>query len=92
MRRYQITQMSVVPLILKALEERIREKLDALPSQSDAAVSATWWRSYKARNDSRVVDCFAGQLRSETTCGTCRARSRASPRGACVAPGSPSSP
>ena len=40
MRRYQITQMSVVPLILKALEERIREKLDALPSLQRRAIDA----------------------------------------------------
>ena len=32
MKRYEITHMALVPLILKALKERIQEKLDELPS------------------------------------------------------------
>jgi long-chain acyl-CoA synthetase len=32
MKRYSITHMALVPMLLKAFETRIREKLDALPS------------------------------------------------------------
>lgn len=30
-----------------------------------------WWKNYEERNDSVVVDCFAGQLKSEVTCQHC---------------------
>ena len=29
------------------------------------------WNNYKSRNDSKIVDLFQGQLKSEVTCNTC---------------------
>lgn len=40
MRRYAITQMSVVPLILRAFEERVRERIEALPKVQRQALEA----------------------------------------------------
>ena len=40
MKRYAVTQMSVVPLILKAFEERVRERIDALPKLQRQALDA----------------------------------------------------
>lgn len=44
---------------------------------SDADISDVWWRYYQARNASHVVDCFSGQLKTETVCKRCGHRSRA---------------
>ena len=40
LKRYQITHMAVVPLILSAFERAVREKLDALPEWQRQAVDA----------------------------------------------------
>jgi long-chain acyl-CoA synthetase len=40
MKRYGVTHMALVPRILKALEERIREQLDALPEGRRAILDA----------------------------------------------------
>ena len=40
MRRYGVTHMALVPRILKALEEKIREQIDALPERRRAILDA----------------------------------------------------
>ena len=39
MKRYRITHMALVPMILKALETRVREKIEGLPNLAKQAVS-----------------------------------------------------
>ena len=53
------------------------QELDDDPSASDAEVSAGWWEYDCARNDSPLHDMFAGQFRSQVTCGVCGRKSRA---------------
>lgn len=74
MRRYRVTQMAVVPLILKALERAIRERLDEQPDDRrrifDALTTLNAALTAKAPNHglSRwlikpIHDAFGGQLR-----------------------------
>jgi ubiquitin C-terminal hydrolase len=53
------------------------QELDDDPASSDAQVSSTWWHYYCARNDSVLKELFAGQFRSQVTCGRCGKQSRA---------------
>lgn len=68
---------------LSALLDRVHEDLNRirqkpyveLPDRngrSDALVAQEAWAGHLARNDSRVVDLFHGQLRSTVTCPECR--------------------
>ncbi len=53
------------------------QELDDDPAASDAHVSQVWWDYNCARNDSPLNDLFAGQFRSQVTCGVCGRKSRA---------------
>jgi ubiquitin C-terminal hydrolase len=47
------------------------EAIQDLPHDSLAVRSNRWWKNYTDRNDSFIVDLFAGQLQSTLTCLEC---------------------
>lgn len=47
-----------------------QELLD-IQDETDVAKSDRFWRHYKERNDSALVDIFCGQLRSAVLCASC---------------------
>lgn len=75
LKRYRITKMTVVPMILKAFERSLREKLDDLPSRSQSVFGAlTSLNRALTRKAPRpelskwlmkpVLDAFGGELRT----------------------------
>ena len=50
-------------------------QLEDVKGESEAEQAQRWWRNHCERNDSAVVDLFAGQLRSEVSCAVCKHRS-----------------
>lgn len=74
MKRYKITHMALVPMILKTLEERIREKLEALPKWQRQTVDGLIALNEKATQKKPrhelsqlllkpIHDAFGGNLR-----------------------------
>eukprot|EP00743_Colponemidia_sp_Colp-15_P008212 GILK01008907.1.p1 GENE.GILK01008907.1~~GILK01008907.1.p1 ORF type:complete len:644 (+),score=55.14 GILK01008907.1:74-2005(+) len=53
------------------------QELQDLPGETDQERSDKWWRYFRERNDSFLVDVFGGQLMSVVTCSTCQHRSTA---------------
>ena len=51
-------------------------ELQESPDQSDEEVSRAWWGNYSTRNQSRLKDLFAGQLKTVVTCERCKFVSR----------------
>ena len=47
-------------------------QLEDVKGEREADQARRWWQNYCERNDSVVVDLFAGQLRSEVRCEQCR--------------------
>jgi len=47
------------------------EELKDIDGEDDAEKSDRWWRHYKERNDSAIMDIFCGQLRSAVVCSKC---------------------
>jgi len=47
------------------------EQIEDGERDSDDVISKRWWRNYTQRNDSVLVDTFAGQLKSCVKCGKC---------------------
>ena len=74
MKRYRSTHMALVPMILKALEGRVREKMDALPPLARQAVDGLLQAHHKVTREKpryglsrRLLkpfhDAFGGHLR-----------------------------
>lgn len=58
--------VSIISLNVFSLEQIVDKDNDTMMIRSER-----WWNNYIARNNSFVVDLFAGQLQSTLVCGVC---------------------
>jgi ubiquitin C-terminal hydrolase len=72
-------------VLLSALHDELNRVVTKPPyeeikdgeNDSDAVKADRWWRNHTERNQSIVMECFAGQLQSSLVCQSCRRRSEA---------------